>query len=324
VSESTVLAYLHSRDLLLDYLGPRALQPVRTLQKSDVVAFRDHLRAEGRTAGTVNTLVKKFLTGPFEAARKKGLIDYNPFVAVDALKSKNVAKDGFSPEQVTRLIQVTRGTDWEGAILVGYTTGMRFQDVANLRWSKEEIKGIYPKVKILYEGSRDGRKRVQSPLAFSKAFRSGIIAVALVSAYYFISHVSPHHKSEPTGALKLNNYWSELSTDLVFGRADALRDAMEQRTAIRETMAQLRDELAARLPRLIGRGGALEVLLGADDLPGELAELYGYVNRALPDAELDTFVDALARRIASFDKQAIGETTPGRCGELAYRRGNRA
>jgi enoyl-CoA hydratase/carnithine racemase len=64
----------------------------------------------------------------------------------------------------------------------------------------------------------------------------------------------------------------------------------------------------ARLPRLMGRGRALEVLLGADDIPGDLAELYGYVNRALPDAELDAFVDALAVRIASFDKQAIAET----------------
>jgi enoyl-CoA hydratase/carnithine racemase len=64
----------------------------------------------------------------------------------------------------------------------------------------------------------------------------------------------------------------------------------------------------ARLPRLIGRGRALEVLLGADDIPGDLAERYGYVNRALPDAELDAFVEALAMRMASFDKQAIAET----------------
>jgi enoyl-CoA hydratase/carnithine racemase len=64
----------------------------------------------------------------------------------------------------------------------------------------------------------------------------------------------------------------------------------------------------ARLPRLMGRGRALEVLLGSDDIPGDIAELYGYVNRALPDAELDGFVDALARRIASFDKHAIAET----------------
>src|SRR5881394_1479145 len=64
----------------------------------------------------------------------------------------------------------------------------------------------------------------------------------------------------------------------------------------------------ARLPRLIGRGRALEVLLSADDIDGDLAELYGYVNRSLPDAELDGFVDALARRIASFDKQAVAAT----------------
>jgi len=64
----------------------------------------------------------------------------------------------------------------------------------------------------------------------------------------------------------------------------------------------------ARLPRLIGRGRALEVLLSADDINGELAERYGYVNRSLPDSELDGFVEALAMRIASFDKQAIAET----------------
>jgi enoyl-CoA hydratase/carnithine racemase len=64
----------------------------------------------------------------------------------------------------------------------------------------------------------------------------------------------------------------------------------------------------ARLPRLIGRGRALEVLLGADDVPGNLAELYGYVNRSLPDAELDGFVETLAQRIAFFDKHAIAET----------------
>jgi enoyl-CoA hydratase/carnithine racemase len=64
----------------------------------------------------------------------------------------------------------------------------------------------------------------------------------------------------------------------------------------------------ARLPRLMGRGRALEVLLGADDIPGDLAERYGYVNRSFPDSELDAFVESLATRIASFDKQAITET----------------
>ena len=64
----------------------------------------------------------------------------------------------------------------------------------------------------------------------------------------------------------------------------------------------------ARLPRLMGRARALEVLLGSDDIRGDLAAAYGYVNRSLPDADLDAFVDALATRIASFDKWAIANT----------------
>src|SRR5882724_5929100 len=60
-----------------------------------------------------------------------------------------------------------------------------------------------------------------------------------------------------------------------------------------------------RLPLLVGRGRALEIVLGANDFDGDTAERYGYVNRALPEAELDGFVDVLARRIASFDRRPI-------------------
>jgi len=64
----------------------------------------------------------------------------------------------------------------------------------------------------------------------------------------------------------------------------------------------------ARLPRLIGRNRALEVLLSSEDLRADPAEAYGYINRALPDAELDSFVESLATRIARFDKWAIANT----------------
>ena len=60
-----------------------------------------------------------------------------------------------------------------------------------------------------------------------------------------------------------------------------------------------------RLPHLVGRGRALEIVLSANDFNGDTAERYGYVNRSLPDSELDGFVDALARRIASFDRRAL-------------------
>jgi enoyl-CoA hydratase/carnithine racemase len=60
-----------------------------------------------------------------------------------------------------------------------------------------------------------------------------------------------------------------------------------------------------RLPHVVGRGRALEIILGANDFDGDTAERYGYINRALPETELDGFVDALARRIASFDRRAV-------------------
>lgn len=61
----------------------------------------------------------------------------------------------------------------------------------------------------------------------------------------------------------------------------------------------------ARLGRLVGRGQALEILLGGDDIPAALAAEYGYVNRVMPDTEIEDFTDAFARRIATFDKVAV-------------------
>src|SRR3954471_454569 len=64
----------------------------------------------------------------------------------------------------------------------------------------------------------------------------------------------------------------------------------------------------ARLPRLVGRGRALEILLVADDLDGPRAEQYGYVNRAIADDRLDYEVDEMATRLARFDHGAIART----------------
>jgi enoyl-CoA hydratase/carnithine racemase len=60
-----------------------------------------------------------------------------------------------------------------------------------------------------------------------------------------------------------------------------------------------------RLPRLVGRGRALEIILGSDDLDAETADKWGYLNRALPPDELGPFVDKLAYRIASFPATAV-------------------
>ena len=59
------------------------------------------------------------------------------------------------------------------------------------------------------------------------------------------------------------------------------------------------------LPRLVGRSRALEIVLSADDFDADIAERYGWVNRTLDDDDLDSFVDALARRLASFDRETL-------------------
>jgi len=59
------------------------------------------------------------------------------------------------------------------------------------------------------------------------------------------------------------------------------------------------------LPRLVGRGRAFEILLGGEDFNGELAERYGYVNRAIPDDEFEDFVSRFARRLSTFDRQGV-------------------
>jgi enoyl-CoA hydratase/carnithine racemase len=63
----------------------------------------------------------------------------------------------------------------------------------------------------------------------------------------------------------------------------------------------------SRLPALVGRGRALELILGSAVLDGATAERYGVVNRSLPDAELDGFVAELAGRIAAYDRRVLAE-----------------
>ncbi|MEQ1702347.1 MAG: enoyl-CoA hydratase/isomerase family protein [Ilumatobacteraceae bacterium] len=60
-----------------------------------------------------------------------------------------------------------------------------------------------------------------------------------------------------------------------------------------------------RLPRLVGRSRAMEVILGCDDIDAATAERWGWVNRALPPDELWPFVDRLAARIAGFPPHAV-------------------
>ncbi len=91
-----------------------------------------------------------------------------------------------------------------------------------------------------------------------------------------------------------------LATDIRFASDDAILGQFEVGTGAVPGGGPM-----IRLAQLVGRGRALEILLGGDDIPAALAAEYGYVNRVVPDAELDEFVDRFARRIATFDKVAV-------------------
>jgi len=99
------------------------------------------------------------------------------------------------------------------------------------------------------------------------------------------------------------------------GGGSELLLALDMRFAALETALLAQPEVALgiipggggtqRLPRLVGRGRTLEIVLGCADFSAEMAERYGYVNRALPADQLDDYVDDLAYRIAGFPAEAI-------------------
>ena len=96
-----------------------------------------------------------------------------------------------------------------------------------------------------------------------------------------------------------------------FALACDLRFASLERTAIDQPEASHSlvpgGGAISRLPRLVGRGRALELIVGSVVLDGAIAERYGVVNRALPEAELDGFVEKLARDIAGYDRRTLAE-----------------
>jgi enoyl-CoA hydratase/carnithine racemase len=62
-----------------------------------------------------------------------------------------------------------------------------------------------------------------------------------------------------------------------------------------------------RLPALVGRGRSFEILLGGEDYSADLAEKYGYVNRAIPDVDFEAFVAAYATRVSKWDRRVIAD-----------------
>jgi len=116
---------------------------------------------------------------------------------------------------------------------------------------------------------------------------------------------------------KLNAVTIAAIRGITRGAGSELVLAMDMRFASMEKakLAQVEIALSAvtgggasgRLPSLVGRGRTMEILLGGEDFDGALAEKYGFVNRAIPDAEFEQFVTAFATRVSGWDHLAIVE-----------------
>jgi integrase len=135
LSGATRLGYQQAVREFLEYLGPRGqTRRLEAITETDIRDFVAKLRAEGRAPTTINKLVRKYLSVPFEKARRLGKIKFNPVIATDPERGGPSARDVFSPEQVVKLL-ANADRDWAGAILLAYGCGGRLQDIANLRWS---------------------------------------------------------------------------------------------------------------------------------------------------------------------------------------------
>jgi integrase len=135
VSAGSFKGYAQAIREFLDWLGETgARRRLDAITEAEIERYVAALLRSGRSPSTVNTLCRRYLSIPFEKARKSGRIRYNPVTATSTLKEQKAPKATFSPEEIRALLKVA-DNDWTGAILFAYSTGARLHDVANLKWS---------------------------------------------------------------------------------------------------------------------------------------------------------------------------------------------
>lgn len=124
------------RQVIRDFmasLGSRANLALSHVTPKDVLAYRNSITATGKTARTANLSVK-VVSAAFNTAVRQHIIESNPATALESLPVKAEEKGTFTRTQVSKLVEAADG-DWRRAILLGYYTGARLSDVANMRWS---------------------------------------------------------------------------------------------------------------------------------------------------------------------------------------------
>jgi integrase len=138
-------------------LGERGNLWLHQITSRDILAYRSAITAAGKKARTANLSVS-VVSAAFNAALRQHITDKNPCTALENLGERSEERDAFTPTQVSKLVQAAEG-DWKGAILLGYYTGARLSDVANMQWS-----AIDWQKKTLQFSPRKTRKPLTIPL----------------------------------------------------------------------------------------------------------------------------------------------------------------
>jgi integrase len=123
------------RQVIRDFmasLGNRANLALAHITPKDVLMYRNSILAAKKTPRTANLSVK-VVSAALNAALRQGFIPNNPATAVESLPVKAEERATFTPAQISKLVRAANG-DWRGAILLGFYTGARLSDVANMRW----------------------------------------------------------------------------------------------------------------------------------------------------------------------------------------------
>lgn len=131
-SRKTMARY---RQVVRDFiasLGKRADLALAHLTPKDILTYRNSIVAAKKTARTAN-LSAKVVSAALNAALRQGYIASNPTTAVESLPVNSEERATFTPAQIAKLVRAADG-DWRGAILLGYYTGARLGDVADMRW----------------------------------------------------------------------------------------------------------------------------------------------------------------------------------------------
>jgi len=144
------------RDFLAS-LGSRGNLWLHQITSRDILTYRSAITAAGKTACTANLSIK-VVSAAFNTALRQHITDKNPCTALENLEEHAEERDTFTPAQVSKLLLAAEG-DWRGAILLGYYTGARLGDVANMQWS-----AIDWQKKTLHFAPRKTRKPLTIPL----------------------------------------------------------------------------------------------------------------------------------------------------------------